>query len=298
VFTLVGGAHLLLAVAGYNFARFQLADVPRTTRIRNGLVGVAQVVVPSSLFIGAIAVLTGQYDAPTAVFLNQLVGSNAWTLDWQFWFLEVLVWTSLGAVALMAMPALDRMERGRPFAFAGTLLLATVALRFALTGVEAGTTGRYTTGVVLWCFALGWAAARSRTTRQRIGVLVVAAGAYAGFFGDWQRELLIVAGIAALLWVPTVRLPRLLAPAVTTLAGASLFIYLTHWQVYPHLEVDHPYLALLSSLVVGVAYWWLTRPALRRMGAWLRRVPVGGRSVAGSDRARSGSAARGRDRAR
>jgi acyl-CoA synthetase (AMP-forming)/AMP-acid ligase II len=271
VFTLVGGAHLLLAVAGYNFARFQLAAVPRTGRVRNGLVAVAQVVVPSSLYIGAVALVTGDYDLPTAFFLNGLLGSDTWTLDWQFWFLEALVWTSLGAVALMAVPALDRVERRAPFAFAGTLLLATLALRFAWTGVEAGPTERYTPGVVLWCFALGWVAARSRTHLQRVAVLLAAALAYAGFFGDRHRELLIVAGVAALLWLPTVRVPRAVAPVITTLAGASLFVYLTHWQVYPHLELDHPLLALLSSLVVGVAYWWLTKPLLTRMGARLRR---------------------------
>ncbi len=279
VFTLVGGAHLLLAVAGYNFARFQLADVPRAARIRNGLVAVAQVVVPSSLFIGAVALLTGDYDLPAALFLNGLLGSNTWTLDWQFWFLEALVWTSLGAIALMAVPALDRVERHAPFAFAGALLLATLALRFTWTGVEAGATERYTPGVVLWCFALGWVAARSRTAWQRVAVLVAAAAAYAGFFGDPGRELLIVAGLAALLWLPNVRVPRLLAPAVTVLAGASLFVYLTHWQVYPYLEMDHPVLALLASLAVGVAYWWLTRPALRRMGGWLRQAHTPGAQV-------------------
>jgi acyl-CoA synthetase (AMP-forming)/AMP-acid ligase II len=272
VFTLVGGAHLLLAVAGYNFARFQLADAPRATRLRNGLVAVAQVVVPSTLYIGAVALITGDYGLPTAIFLNGVLGSDGWTLDWQFWFLEALVWTSLGAVALMAVPALDRLERRAPLAFAGTLLLAALALRFAWTGVEAGSTERYTPGVVLWCFALGWVTARSRTHLHRVGVLLAAAAAYAGFFGDSQRELLIVTGVAILLWLPTVRLPRLLTPAITTLAGASLFVYLTHWQVYPHLEMDHPLLALLSSLVVGVAYWWLTRPALVRMGARLRRL--------------------------
>ena len=271
VFTVAGGAHLLLAVAGYNFARFQISEAPRTTRLRNGLVGIAQVVVPSSLFIGAVALVTGDYDAPTALFLNGLLGSDTWTLDWQFWFLEALVWTSLGALALIAVPALDRVERRGPFAFAAVLLLATVALRYAWTGVEAGATERYTPGVVLWCFALGWVAARSRTSLQRVAVLVAAAAAYAGFFGDPGRELLIVAGVAVLLWLPTVRVPRLLAPAATALAGASLFVYLTHWQVYPHLEVDHPLLALVSSLVVGVAYWWLTKPLLTRMGARLRR---------------------------
>jgi acyl-CoA synthetase (AMP-forming)/AMP-acid ligase II len=281
VFTVVGGAHLLLAVAGYNFARFQLADVPRVVRIRNGLVAVAQVVVPSSLFIGAVCLVRGEYDLPTALFLNGLLGSDTWTLDWQFWFLEALVWTSLGAVALMAVPLVDRMERRAPFGFAALLVLATVTLRLAWTGLEAGPTERYTTGVVLWCFALGWAAARCRTAWQRVAVLVTAALAYVGFFGDLQRELLIVTGIAVLLWLPSLRVPRLLAPTITVLAGASLFVYLTHWQVYPHLEMDHPVLAMLASLVVGVAYWWLTRPALRRLGGWLRRAPAG-RPAAGS----------------
>jgi hypothetical protein len=207
------------------------------------------------------------------------VGSDTWTLDWQFWFLEALVWTSLGAVALIAVPALDRAERRTPFVFAAVLMGATLALRYAWTGVEAGATERYTPGVVLWCFALGWMAARSHTTWQRLAMIVAATLAYAGFFGDLHRELLIVAGVAALLWLPTVRVPRLLAPAVTVLAGASLFIYLTHWQVYPHLEMDHPVLALLSSLAVGIAYWWVTRPALRWMGASLRQVRVRRRSA-------------------
>jgi hypothetical protein len=40
--------------------------------------------------------------------------------------------------------------------------------------------------------------------------------------------------------------------------------------------MDHPVPALLASLAVGVAYWWLTRPALRRMGGWLRQVRMPG----------------------
>ena len=47
------------------------------------------------------------------------------------------------------------------------------------------------------------------------------------------------------------------------LAGASLSIYLTHWQVYPHLEMDHPFLATALSLLVGIGYAWLTRPLSR-----------------------------------
>ena len=270
LFTVVGGAHVLLAVAGFNFARFQLADAPRPTRVRHGLVGVAQVVVPSSLFIGVAGLVTGGYTLPTALFLNGVLGSNGWTEQWQFWFLEALVWISLGAVALLAVPAVDRLERRAPLLLPWLVLLGAVALRYAWTGVEAGPTERYTPGIVLWCFLLGWVAARSSTLPQRVAVTAAAALATAGFFGDPTRELVIVAGVAVLVWLPSLRVPRAVAKVLTVLAGASLFVYLTHWQVYPYLEVDHPLLATLSSLAVGVAYWWLTRPALRRLGRALR----------------------------
>jgi acyl-CoA synthetase (AMP-forming)/AMP-acid ligase II len=279
LFTLVGGAHVLLAVAGFNFARFQVADAPRATRVRHGLVGVAQVVVPSSLFIGAAGLLTGGYTLPTALFLNGALGSDRWTDQWQFWFLETLVWISLGAVALLAVPAVDRLERRAPLLLPWLVLLGAVALRYAWTGVEAGPTERYTPGLVLWCFLLGWLAARSHTVAHRLAVTAAAALATAGFFDDATRELVVVAGVALLAWLPSVRVPRVLGRALTALAGASLFVYLTHWQVYPHLEVDHPLLSTLASFAVGIGYWWVCRPALRRLGCALRTVataPPGG----------------------
>ena len=272
LFTLVGGAHILLAVAGFNFARFQVSDEPRATRVRHGLVGVAQVVVPSSLFIAVAGLLTGGYTWPTALFLNGALGSDDWTVQWQFWFLEALVWISLGLVALLAVPAVDRLERRAPLLLPWFLLLGAAAVRYAWTGVEAGPTERYTPGIVLWCFVLGWVAARSRSVPQRLAVTVAAALATVGFFDDATRELVVVAGVAVLVWLPAVRVPRWLGRALTVLAAASLFVYLTHWLVYPHLEMDHPLLATLASFAVGIGYWWLSRPALRRLGRALRTV--------------------------
>jgi hypothetical protein len=224
------------------------------------------------VFIGAAGLVTGGYTWPTALFLNGALGSDGWTDQWQFWFLEALVWISLGAVALLAVPAVDRLERRAPLLLPWLVLLGAVALRYAWTGVEAGPTERYTPGVVLWCFLLGWVAARSRDVPQRVAVTVAAALATAGFFDDAARELLVVAGVALLVWLPSVRVPRALGRALTVLAGASLFVYLTHWQVYPQLEMDHPLLATIASFAVGVGYWWLSRPALRRLGRELRTV--------------------------
>ncbi|GAB3256278.1 AMP-binding protein [Nocardioides dilutus] len=270
LFTVVGGAHLLLAVAGYNFARFQLTDSPRATRVRAALVATTQVVVPSTLFIAAVGLATGDYDLRTAVYLNGVLGQDRWTDQWQFWFLEALVWTSLALVALVSVRAFDRWERRRPFSTAAALLAVALLLRFAWVGLEAGPTERYTVGVVAWCFVAGWAAQRARSSRQRVVVLIGTVAGAAGFFGDPQRELLLVVSVAALAYVPSVRLPARVAAALGVLAASSLFVYLTHWQVYPHLEDDYPLLATLASFAVGIAYWLLMRPLVRRLGAALR----------------------------
>jgi hypothetical protein len=154
-------------------------------------------------------------------------------------------------------------------------------VRFALAGVEAGATERYTGTVVLWCFALGWAAARARTMVQRSLVTVLALSLTIGFFGDAWREVFVVAGIVVLVWVPPLRLPARLASICGTLAAASLSIYLTHWQIYPHLEMEYPLLATLSSVAVGLAYHRLSTPIVDGIERAVSRV---GRSLTSAGR--------------
>ena len=59
-------------------------------------------------------------------------------------------------------------------------------------------------------------------------------------------------GILALLWIRAVPVPRIAVPVLVTVAAASLFVYLTHWQVYPPFEQSAPWLGTLLSFVVGV----------------------------------------------
>ncbi len=269
LFTVVGGAHLLLAVAGHNFARFQLAGATRERRLRHGLASLAQLVVPASLWIGGVTLATGYYSPTTALFLNGLVGSNGWTVQWQYWFLEALVWLTALALVLVAVPAFDRLERRTPWRCALGLVLVALAVRFAWVGLQAGPTERYTVGVVALWFALGWAAYRADTPGRRWTVVALAAAGTVGFFGDPVREALVVAGIALLVHVPALRVPARLVGPISVAASASLFVYLTHWQVYPYLEDVFPLGATLASFALGVSLWWASRPALRRLGRLL-----------------------------
>ena len=272
---LEGGAHLLLALAGFNFARFQLsAPGGARDRLRHGLAGLAGLVVPSMLWVGGVALLLGAYDLTTTLFVRELVNGSEWDDQWQLWFLESLVWITAGALALTCLPSLHRLERRAPFGFALAVLAVAAVARFAEVGLRAGPTQRYTTLVVAFFFALGWAGARVVTTRQRVLVSALAAVLTVGFFGQAHREAVVLGGFLLLLWLPHVRMPAWLARPAAVLAGASLFIYLTHWQVYPALEdAGHQWLALAASLVVGIAYGRVVRPVHKAVG----RVVLGSR---------------------
>ncbi|MDQ4052931.1 MAG: AMP-binding protein [Actinomycetota bacterium] len=253
VWLVPGGAHVLLAVAGYNLGRFTLRVAGRRERSRRMLMALAAVVVPASAWIAGCAAVTGDYRIITAFYLNGLVGADTWGPDWQFWFLETLVWFYLGVAALLAIRCVDHRQRLRPFATAMVVVAIALLVRYLFVGLEAHGTEKYSVAPVLWVLALGWAAAEARTRWQRVMVGGTAVVATLGFFGDPQRELLVAGSVALLLWARPVPLPRMVGRLVQVVAAASLWIYLTHWQVYPGLEAaGHAPEAIMASLVVGV----------------------------------------------
>jgi hypothetical protein len=232
--------------------------------VRRLLGAAGAVVVPSALWAGGVALLSDRYHWPTVLGLNQALGSDRWTPDWQLWFLEVVTWSFAGLAALLALSTLDAWQRRHRFGAAATAVGVTLAVRYAWTGVEAGPTERYTIGCVLWCLALGWAAAEARRPGQRVAVGLVAVVATYGFFGDPVREAIVAAGVLALMVPWPLLMPRILSRATGVLATASLWIYLVHWQVYPDLEdAGLGWLGVIASLAAGIlaaaCYGALTR---------------------------------------
>ena len=104
---------------------------------------------------------------------------------------------------------------------------------------------------------------------------VVAAAVLAtvpGFFGDPGREALIMVGLTALVWISSVPSSRLVSVVAGALATSSLYIYLTHWQIYPHLYGHSAVLAMLACLVLGIAYAALMNRATAHLSKLRRRV--------------------------
>lgn len=275
-----GTAHILMALAGYNFARFQLGG-DRLPRLKRQARSLARVVVPTVAFIGAVMLLTDKFNYTPAnlLMLNTMIGPSGWTDAWHFWFVEVLVYVLVAMMALLAIPWADRAEKRFPLAFPVALIGVGLLARYNLVPIDI-----LHTRPVLWLFALGWALARARTVPQRLILSVIAALALPGYFDNPWREATILAGILLLAWIPALPLPAVLHRLFGTLASASLYAYVTHWVIFPDFKEHTPVLAVALSLAVGVAYWAVS---MRIMGRVLRLGTAGPGKPVNSGRTQS-----------
>lgn len=260
VFDVRGGAHLLLALAGFGVARFVLADPQRRVRTRRILRTTTRIVTISLLWLVPLTVLSSEY-GPSVLFANNLFGPAGEAPEWRYWFLETLVYLMIGVALLLRVPILDRWEHRWPSAFpiALTGLGAVVAL---VTAAPSGPASMYTPAVGLWLFAAGWAVERAPNLHCRLAIIIGVLAVGTGFFNRPDRVGVVVVGLVLVASFSSVRVPRLLAPVMTALAGASLVIYLTHYQIYPLLG-EQRWAALGISLLAGVGVWL--------MMAWLRK---------------------------
>ncbi|GAA2127261.1 AMP-binding protein [Nocardioides bigeumensis] len=266
LFTLLGGAHLLLAVAGFNLARFQLTAAARTERVRHLLRSAMRIAVPSIVVIATVSLWTDGIGLRQAMLVNGITTRNWSEPGWYYWFVEAAVYLVLLVAALAAVPAFDRLERRHPFWLPFALATAALVTRYGIVGVPGDNLHR--AHVVFWLFALGWATARASRRSHRVLLSVMALATVPGFFDEGARDAYVAAGLLALIWVPALRLPTPVVRVLGLVAAASLWIYLLHWQVYPHLEHQVPWLATVLSLAVGVAAWWLVERTSKRMGTW------------------------------
>ncbi|MCP9946693.1 AMP-binding protein [Streptomyces somaliensis] len=278
LFELRGGAHLLLAVAGFNFARFLLAPPERRERTRRALRGVARIAVPTMAWTAFALLLTDDYDLSNVLLLHNALWPDVTGPGIHLWFVEALVYILLALTALLAVPAVHRLERRFPYGLPTALVGLGLLTRYELVGLPDRT--QITDAVtVFWLFALGWAAARSRTVPRRLLVTAAALAAVPGFFpGEPRRELFVMAGFCLLTWFPTLPSVHRVNRAAGLLAGASLAIYLTHWQVYPLLDGVSKHLALVVSLLFGIGYAAATGRLVRRgpaLAAAARRAASG-----------------------
>jgi acyl-CoA synthetase (AMP-forming)/AMP-acid ligase II len=254
LFSLQGTANALLALAGYQLVRFQFADPARRARVRGIVRSVVRIVVPSLAVIWTAHFVGGYYETRNLFLANWVLGQEQLGPPWRFWFIEALVVALVVTAVLSALPLVGRLDRRHPLGLPLALTVASFAFRLPLFELHVPRM-HGSALVVLHLFFLGWALARVRTQRERILLTVVTVAVVGTFSFNPARDGLTLAVLLLLLWKPVTRVPAVLVPVIQVLAGASLYIYVIHWQAL-ELLWGSPALAFAGSMAVGVAYWW------------------------------------------
>lgn len=245
-FHVLGGAHLLLILSGWAFARFGLA-AGHTRRLAPRILRTAtRVAVPAMLWLLWRSTVTDDVGLANVVLLNNYLHQGATG----YWYIEALVQLLLVLAALLAVPTIRRYERRHRFTVATAALSVALAVNLFADDSNGFPERALSTHGVAWFFALGWLAHRATTGLRKLMVLVLTLMLVPGYFGDPRREAVITIGLVLLVLLPDIPLPRPLIRIVALIASASLSIYLTHYAIYPLLL---PYLPPAQVMILSVA---------------------------------------------
>jgi acyl-CoA synthetase (AMP-forming)/AMP-acid ligase II/acyl carrier protein/peptidoglycan/LPS O-acetylase OafA/YrhL len=295
LFRIQGGAHVLLAVAGFNFARFRLHQIEVPGHLRPALASMARIAVPTALWIAYQFTYEEPFSWPKALFANNYLGTGLW----EYWYVEALLQVLVVVTIVFSFRKVRELERRFSFGVAFGAFVAATALRY--DALDIGNPGEwmYMPDTIVWCFTLGWAAHRARNVWQKLAVTVLGAVNVWHFFDRPGRELMVAVGLLLLVWVAHVRVPVLANRVIAALAAAALYVYLTQWAVFVALRHEvAPWLVTVSALAVGlVAFAVAQRVERVVVDLWRNRRSVRlSRSAAESTREAVGNSVGSADR--
>ena len=267
-FSIATSVNVLLGVAGFNFAQFQLGEVVARGSVRPVLGLLLRVLIPCIAYTTLVELAVHRrFSVPVVAMVSNFVGPHLWG----YWFVEVLLQLLLGLALLLSLRRVREAIRARPYGSA--LAFAGGAGLLALVGPlvwDAEPLFNRVPHMRLWPFALGWCIQAGLAAGWRwpsallVGCLVPLLGV------DRHGILFLLPALLALVWVRQVPLIWPLHRLVGLVGGASMYVYLTHFQVQSLVKkvvgARVPPLEVAVALMAGVALWRLAEWAMARVG--------------------------------
>ncbi|WP_114294216.1 AMP-binding protein [Pseudosulfitobacter sp. DSM 107133] len=266
-----GAAYFLVLLAGYSVARFQLPEIIRSGSVATLVGTIKYVAIPTVLMVALLQVATQRFEIlPLLLISNHLDPANL--KGFLFYFVEFYIQLLVFAAVLFSIPPVRAAFRLRPMISALALLAFVVVLDRSIEAVWNGDYNFHRTPWHYgWAFALGIVLASANDRRGRFVALAVSILAVWVAWGFTSAAYYVGGGCAIVLFVRAFIVPAPVKTIVGEIAGASLFIYLSHYQMISVVTKvfgeNKPWLTLISSLIVGVVlthlYAWCARKVIQ-----------------------------------
>jgi acyl-CoA synthetase (AMP-forming)/AMP-acid ligase II len=257
-FPIDGAAFLLLVPAGYSFARFQLQRVLESGRAAWALSTLPRVIVPTVLVLLAQQARHREFSASPLLLYNNFVKPPE---VFSYWFIEVYVQVHLLLALLLSWRRVHEPLRKHAYVCSVVaLLLSALASVTIPLFWNTEHLGNLLPHFALWYFFLGWCALFASQRWQRWLNSALILGLSLAILPGTSRGVWIIVGSLFLNWMPPLRLPIPLARAISTLASASLYIYISHFLILEPFARVFPKLGFVGQVafawLVGIAFWY------------------------------------------
>jgi acyl-CoA synthetase (AMP-forming)/AMP-acid ligase II len=266
-----GAAYFLVLLAGYSVARWQLPEIIRTGSVRTLLGTARYVAIPTVLMVALLQLMTRRFELTPLLLISNYFDPHTFK-GFLFYFIEFYIQLLLLAALLFSSGKVRESFRVRPMASALALFVAVVAIDRT---IETFWSSDYNYHRVpwhyAWPFALGIVIALANDLRTRILAMALSIGAVMVVWGFTSAAYYVATGCAVLLFVRAFVVPGPVKVVVAEIAGASMFIYLSHYQIIVLMGKvfgeQKPWAELLLSIAVGIGithtYAWAERNFFR-----------------------------------
>ncbi|WP_137109675.1 AMP-binding protein [Rhodobacter sp. SY28-1] len=266
-----GAAYFLVMLAGYSVARFQLPEILRSGSTKTLWGTIRYVAIPTILMGVFLELVTRKFELPELLLISNYFDPNTIS-GYTFYFVEFYIQILILAALLFSFAPVRRAFAARPMASAVAFFAFTAALDYV---IELKWTGDYnfdrTPWHYGWCFALGMVLASARDLPSRLFALALSLVTIFAYWHFTSAAFYVAGGVAAVLFIRTLIVPAPVKVLIAEIAGASMFMYLTHYQMISLVDKvfgQHmPWLALLLSIITGIIgahlYAWAEKMVLQ-----------------------------------
>ena len=271
----VGGAFFLIALAGFNFVRYTLPkinlDEPNGFSLTHFFSTyfnfVKKIIIPTCLYLTFVYVVLGEFHVYGLLLVSNFIGPG-YANGLSFWFIEVLIQIYIVFSLIFLFYPLRNFLRKNTFIFFLSITILSYLFRtMSLLLFDTSDLLNRLPHLMLYMFAIGGTIALSDSISKKLItsclVVFVSLQPLITNFGDKYSFLFF--SCLAILWMPVVTVPKLLANIFRVIAMSSLFIYLVHFQARSMLQKvwtnPPPLVSVVFAIFVGItcSYLWKRR---------------------------------------
>jgi hypothetical protein len=176
-----------------------------------------------------------------------------------YYFAEIYMQLLLVVAALFSIPAVRELLRKRPMLGCTALIVLATVVSWLVEQVWDTNYIFHRTAIwYLWTVGAGMLMASARDVQSRVLAMAIVAVAVVLHHGFTSASGYILGGSALLLFWPEISVPSRAKTIVSEIAGSSMFMYLSHYQVKSLvIRLFHgpmPWLSLFGAIGFGIVF--------------------------------------------